>query len=158
MLSESAIRQQCELYNVQPAPEPGLTKPKLIAVLATALRAADRGRLLTDGSVRRLLCLLPACLPTHQRVWEASTFAASLPQTLALTDQTLSPEPCNSVASLLDWFAVWMLQEAMAADAAPADTADIEDVEHHELPDNLNTMEAEQLAAVLPLGGRNVQT
>jgi hypothetical protein len=52
MLSESAIRQQCELYNVQPAPEPGLSKPKLIAVLAKALRAADRGRLLTDGSVR----------------------------------------------------------------------------------------------------------
>jgi len=46
----------------------------------------------------------------------------------------------------------------MAADAAPADTAGIEDVEHHELPDNINTMEAEQLAAVLPLGGSNVQT
>jgi len=36
----------------------------------------------------------------------------------------------------------------MAADAAPADTAGIEDVEHHELPSNLNTMEAEQLQAV----------
>ena len=30
--------------------EPGLSKPKLIAVLAKALRAADKGRLLTDGS------------------------------------------------------------------------------------------------------------
>jgi hypothetical protein len=36
----------------------------------------------------------------------------------------------------------------MAADAAPVDTAGIEDVEDHELPTNLNTMEAEQLAAV----------
>eukprot|EP01043_Picozoa_sp_COSAG02_P087720 COSAG02_NODE_24946_length_673_cov_1.224739_1_plen_47_part_00 len=36
----------------------------------------------------------------------------------------------------------------MAADAAPADTTGIEDVEDHELPTNLNTMEAEQLAAV----------
>ena len=40
------------------------------------------------------------------------------------------------------------VQESMAADAAPADTAGIEDVEHHELPSNLNTMEAEQLQAV----------
>ena len=39
----------------------------------------------------------------------------------------------------------------MAADAAPADTAGIEDVEDHELPTNLNTMEAEQLAAVISL-------
>lgn len=54
MLSEGAIRQQCELYNVRPEPEPGLSKPKLIAVLAKALRAADKGRLLTDGSVRTL--------------------------------------------------------------------------------------------------------
>lgn len=51
MLSESAIRQQCEVYNVQLTSDGVLGKPKLIALLAKALRTADKGRLLTDGSV-----------------------------------------------------------------------------------------------------------
>ena len=52
MLSEHALLQQCEIYGVPlpPPEEQQLPKPKLIAILAKALRQLDKGRLLTDGS------------------------------------------------------------------------------------------------------------